>query len=234
MIAVCRTQPIDSGLEWGIRPPGIDAAGKMVLDRCSEPVPFKLPPCLDVMPNLTINGAALTLDCPPDTPLLWAIRDWAGLAGTRPGCLVGLCGACTVHLDGCAVRPCSMSVAQAEGRVLTTIEGVLRTPLGQALHQAWAVGALHACEQCRAGRIMAAAALLARGAAPSDADVEAALGNHVCECGEPGDAGEVLRQVARSLVAGAEFGPTPEHDAELTVDATSVPAPSPKPERIKP
>ncbi|MBS1173152.1 MAG: Membrane-bound aldehyde dehydrogenase iron-sulfur protein [Proteobacteria bacterium] len=152
------------------------------------------------MLTLTINGARVTLDCPPDTPLLWAIREGAGLAGTRPGCLVGLCGACTVHLDGEAVRPCSISVAQAAGHAVETIERVLDTPLGRALERAWSGAGLHSCEQCRSGRIMASAALLARSREPSDDEVEAALGGHVCDCGEPGDAGEVLRQVARCAV----------------------------------
>jgi isoquinoline 1-oxidoreductase alpha subunit len=154
----------------------------------------------EFMPTLRINGARVTLDCPPETPLLWAIRNVAGLTGTRPGCLVGLCGACTVHVDGSAVRSCGVAIAEAEGREVTTIEGVLHTPLGRALGLAWADGGLQSCEQCRPGRIMASAALLARSAEPSDDEVEAALGGHVCDCGEPGEAGEVLRQVARCAV----------------------------------
>lgn len=164
----------------------------MVLDRCS--ICADSPP---PVPALTINGIRRVLDCPPDLPLLWAIRDGAGLTGTRPGCLVGLCGACTVHLDGEAVRPCSVSVAAAEGRCVTTIEGVLATPLGRALARVWAEDGLRCCEQCRPGRIMASAALLMRHPEASDEEIEATIGQHVCDCGEPGAAGSALRGAAR-------------------------------------
>jgi aerobic-type carbon monoxide dehydrogenase small subunit (CoxS/CutS family) len=188
----------------GAVPPGcnarvwrrFDAGERMVLDRCSS--------CADwprSVPALTINGTLRLLDCAPDLPLLWAIREGLGLSGTRPGCLVGLCGACTVHLDGEAVRPCSVTVADAQGRCVTTIEGVLATPLGRALAQVWAAGGLQCCEQCRPGRIMACAALLARCPQPTDAEVDAMLGEHACECGDPGAAGDTLRRAAR-LVCG--------------------------------
>ncbi len=176
------------------------------------------------MPTLTINGVCVTLDCPPDTPLLWAIREGAGLPGTRSGCLVGLCGACTVHLDGVAVRPCSVPVAQAEGRALTTIEGVLRSPLGRALARAWSADGFPGCELCRPGRIMAAAALLGRRPDAPDAEIEAVLGEHVCECGEAGGVvvAATLKQAARRAltpVAAAQ-----NHQGAATVDALS-PAP---------
>jgi isoquinoline 1-oxidoreductase alpha subunit len=180
------------------------------------------------MPTLTINGARVLLDCPPDTPLLWAIRDEAGLTGTRPGCLLGLCGACTVHLDGRAVRSCSTAVSEAEGREVTTIEHVLRTPLGRVLERAWTDGGLQSCEQCRPGRIMAAAALLSRCPSPSDEEVEAALGGHACDCGGPGEVAEALREAARAASL------TAERPAEPAVDASSAPAAAPIPERTNP
>ncbi len=185
------------------------------------------------MPTLTINGARYILDCPPDTPLLWAIRDRAGLTGTRPGCLVGLCGACTVHLDGRAARACSVAVAEAEGRSVTTIEHVLGTPLGRALELAWTEGNLHSCERCRPGRIMAAAALLSRCGSPSDEEVEAALGGHACDCGEPVLAAEVLRQAARAVMAEAEARHA-ERTAEPAVDSAFGSAAAPIPERTNP
>jgi isoquinoline 1-oxidoreductase alpha subunit len=180
------------------------------------------------MPTLTINGARVTLDCPPETPLLLALRDLAGLTGTRPGCLVGLCGACTLHLDGRAVRSCSVPVSGAEGREVTTVEAVLRTPLGRALELAWTEGNLQSCEQCRPGRIMAAAALLSRCPSPSDEEVEAALGGHACDCGEAGDVAQALRQAARAASRPAE------RHAEPAVDASSASAAAPIPERTNP
>jgi isoquinoline 1-oxidoreductase alpha subunit len=185
------------------------------------------------MPTLTINGARYILDCPPDTPLLWAIRERAGLTGTRPGCLVGLCGACTVHLDGVAARACSVAVSEAESREVSTIEAVLRTPLGRALELAWTDGGLQACEQCRPGRIMAAAALLSRRRSPSDEEVEAALGGHACDCREPGNVAEALRLVARAVVAEAATLRA-ERPAEPAVDPSISSAAAPIPERTNP
>lgn len=150
------------------------------------------------MIELEINGAPVSLDCEPDASLLTVVRDLAGLNGSRRGCLIGLCGACTMHLDGKAIRPCVTTVEQAQGHALTTIEGVLRTPLGKALMQVWS-GPLAACFQCRHGRIMASAALLAASPQPSNEEVEAALHDHTCDCGEIVDAGTVLRQVGQTV-----------------------------------
>jgi isoquinoline 1-oxidoreductase alpha subunit len=185
------------------------------------------------MPTLTINGARVLLDCPPDTPLLLAIRDQAALTGTRPGCLVGLCGACTVHLDGRAVRSCSTAVSEAEGREVTTIEAVLRTPLGRALELAWTDGGLQSCAQCRPGRIMAAAALLSRRRSPSDEEVEAALGGHACDCGELGEVAQMLRQAACAASEDAD-SPAAERPAEPAVDPSFSSAAAPIPERTNP
>jgi isoquinoline 1-oxidoreductase alpha subunit len=185
------------------------------------------------MPTLTINGARVLLDCPPDTPLLWAIRERAGLTGTRPGCLVGLCGACTVHLDGVAARSCSVVVSDAEGREVTTIEYVLGTPLGRALELAWTGGGLQPCAQCRPGRIMAAAALLSRCPSPSDEEVEAALGGHACDCGEPGEVAQMLRQAACVASEDAD-SPAAERHAEPAVDPSFSSAAAPIPERTNP
>jgi isoquinoline 1-oxidoreductase alpha subunit len=186
----------------------------------------RLPASRAAMPTLNLNGASVPLDCPPDLPLLWAIRDGAGLTGTRPGCLVGLCGACTVHLDGDPVRPCIVPVSQAEGRAVTTIEGVLRTPLGRALEQAWAADGLQSCDQCRPGRIMAAAALLAQGVDAPDEEIEALLDQHACDCGQRGAAAAALKRAARRAL-GAASASRAERPGGGTVDASS-PAPAPE------
>lgn len=190
--------------------PRLTPAAAMVLDHVCFPIRNIR------MISLTINGAAVKLDCAPDTPLLFALRDAAGLAGTRAGCLVGLCGACTVHLDGEAVRSCCLPAAVAQGRAVTTIDGVLQTPLGMALLGAWSQEGLPGCEQCRAGRIMAAAALLAENSQPTDDDVAAVLGSHPCECGDIEGAGPALRRAARDASMRAKEPP-----GAAPVDATS-------------
>jgi isoquinoline 1-oxidoreductase alpha subunit len=179
------------------------------------------------MPALTINGKRADVDCEPDTPLLWAIRDAAGLTGTPPGCLVGLCGACTIHIDGEPARSCCLAVAQAEGCGVTTIEGVLRTSLGRALELAWSEGRILGCDQCRPGRIMVAAALLAQVAEPSDAQAAAALAGHACDCGEmanAADVGDVLRRAARDARDARTKASTvnAEHRGGMAVDAPSA------------
>jgi isoquinoline 1-oxidoreductase alpha subunit len=134
------------------------------------------------MANLTINGKALTLDVEPDTPLLWAIRENAGLTGTKYGCGIAQCGACTVHVDGVAVRSCGMSVSEAAGKQITTIEGLAS---GAALHkvqQAWIAQDVPQCGYCQSGMIMAVAALLKEKPKPSDADIDEAITN-ICRCG---------------------------------------------------
>ena len=134
------------------------------------------------MANLTINGKTLTLDVEPDTPLLWAIRENAGLTGTKYGCGIAQCGACTVHMDGVATRSCGISVAEAEGKKITTIEGLAS---GNALHkvqQAWIAQDVPQCGYCQSGMIMAVAALLAEKPKPTDADIDEAITN-ICRCG---------------------------------------------------
>jgi isoquinoline 1-oxidoreductase alpha subunit len=147
------------------------------------------------MANLSINGKAFNLDVEPDTPLLWAIRENAGLTGTKYGCGIAQCGACTVHIDGTAVRSCGMTVGEAAGKEITTIEGLAA---GGALHkvqQAWINNDVPQCGYCQSGMIMAVAALLKDNPKPTDADIDGAITN-ICRCG-------TFQQVREAIHAAA-------------------------------
>ena len=133
------------------------------------------------MANLRINGRDVAVDADPDTPLLWVIRDHVNLTGTKFGCGAGLCGACTVHLDGAAIRSCIMALADVEGGEITTIEG-LSADGSHRVQQAWLAEQVPQCGYCQPGMIMTAAALLADTPEPSDADIDAAMSN-LCRCG---------------------------------------------------
>jgi aerobic-type carbon monoxide dehydrogenase small subunit (CoxS/CutS family) len=132
--------------------------------------------------RLTVNGKSHEVDVPADTPLLWVIRDILGLTGTKFGCGIAQCGACTVHLDGEAVRSCSVPVAAAEGKKITTIEG-LSADGSHPVQQAWMAGEVPQCGYCQSGQIMQAAALLARTPKPTDAEIEQAMAGNICRCG---------------------------------------------------
>jgi isoquinoline 1-oxidoreductase subunit alpha len=133
------------------------------------------------MQKLTINGVAHQVDVPSDMPLLWAIRDVVGLTGTKFGCGVAQCGACTVHVDGKATRSCSVTVADAAGKRITTIEG-LAPQSDHPLQRAWVAEDVPQCGYCQPGQIMAAAALLAHTPKPTDANITEAMTN-ICRCG---------------------------------------------------
>lgn len=136
------------------------------------------------MVALNINGKTQSLDVDPDTPLLWAIRENLGLTGTKFGCGASLCGACTVHVNGEAVRSCVTPVGDMEGQSITTIEG-MAAPDGtlHAVLQAWIEHQVPQCGYCQSGQIMSAAALLASNPSPSDADIESAMAGNICRCG---------------------------------------------------
>jgi isoquinoline 1-oxidoreductase subunit alpha len=136
------------------------------------------------MPDITlrVNGSERKVSVPADTPLLWVLRDTLNLTGTKFGCGAGLCGACTVHVDGSATRSCSTPVSQVAGKNITTIEGLSSNGL-QELQKAWIAEDVPQCGYCQAGQIMAAAALLAKNAHPSDQDITTAMTGNLCRCG---------------------------------------------------
>jgi isoquinoline 1-oxidoreductase alpha subunit len=135
------------------------------------------------MTTLTINGKTHTVDAPDDMPLLWVLRDLVGLTGTKFGCGIAQCGACTVHLDGAAVRSCVLPVAAVVGKKITTIEAVGETPTGRKVQEAWRALDVVQCGYCQSGQVMSAASLLATNPRPSDADIDAAMSGNICRCG---------------------------------------------------
>jgi isoquinoline 1-oxidoreductase subunit alpha len=134
------------------------------------------------MISLIVNGKRHDVDVSPDTPLLWVIRDAIGLTGTKFGCGVAQCGACTVHLDGKPVRSCSTRVSAAAGKKIMTIEG-LSADNGHPLQKAWIAEQVPQCGYCQSGQIMSAAALLAKTPQPTDSDIDAAMSGNICRCG---------------------------------------------------
>ena len=134
------------------------------------------------MSRLAINGTVHEVEIDPNTPLLWVIREWVGLTGTKYGCGIAQCGACTVHVDGVAVRSCSFPARAAEGKQITTIEGLARNDGLHAVQQAWIEHDVPQCGYCQSGMIMAVAALLKVKRKPTDADIDGAITN-ICRCG---------------------------------------------------
>lgn len=132
--------------------------------------------------KLAVNGKAVAVDADADMPLLWALRDQIGLVGTRFGCGVGQCGACTVHLDGKPVRSCVTPIGSVGDRQVTTVEGLTSTPHGKAVRKAWETLDVAQCGYCQAGQMMTAAGLLAVNPRPSDADIDAAMRGNFCRC----------------------------------------------------
>ena len=135
------------------------------------------------MALLQINGQEHDLDVPDDMPLLWALRDVVGLTGTKFGCGVALCGACTVHLDGRPIRSCITPIASAVGKSVTTIEAIGDTPSGKKIQEAWLDIEVVQCGYCQSGQIMSAAALIESNPNPTDAEIDAAMSGNICRCG---------------------------------------------------
>ena len=133
------------------------------------------------MPNLTINGQSYFADAPPDAPLLWVIREDLRLTGTKYGCGIGMCGSCTVHVDGQAVRSCSVSVGSVEGKLITTIEG-LDPSNAHPVQQAWIEYQVPQCGYCQSGQLMQAAALLARNPRPTEQQIVDGMTGNICRC----------------------------------------------------
>jgi isoquinoline 1-oxidoreductase alpha subunit len=135
------------------------------------------------MISIELNGKTTQVDAEPDTPLLWVLRDHLNLTGTKYGCGMALCGACTVHVDGAPTRSCTTPVSTVSGKKITTIEGIGAGKVGKAVQAAWVALDVPQCGYCQSGQIMAATALIAANKKPSDADIDAAMTGIVCRCG---------------------------------------------------
>jgi isoquinoline 1-oxidoreductase subunit alpha len=135
------------------------------------------------MPTLKINGEEKSFDAPDEMPLLWVLRDVLGMTGTKFGCGIAQCGACTVHIDGKPVRSCLLQVGSIGDRAVTTIEGIGSTPAGARVQKAWLDLEVIQCGYCQSGQIMSAAALLESTSNPDDSDIDAAMAGNICRCG---------------------------------------------------
>ncbi len=151
------------------------------------------------MATLDINGKSVEVDVEPDTPLLWTLRDHLSMTGTKYGCGMALCGACTVHVDGQPTRSCITPVAAVEGKKITTIETIGTTPVGNAVQEAWIVENVAQCGYCQSGQIMSATALLTQNKSPSDADIDAAMAGNICRCATYPRIRAAIKRAAGSL-----------------------------------
>ena len=148
--------------------------------------------------QLTINEDRHSVDVDDDTPLLWVLRDVLGMTGTKFGCGMALCGACTVHIDGVATRSCITSIDSIGNAAVTTIEAIGKTPSGQKIQNAWLDREVPQCGYCQSGQIMSASALLAANPHPSDADIDDAMSGNICRCGTYVRIREAIKQAAQS------------------------------------
>jgi isoquinoline 1-oxidoreductase alpha subunit len=151
------------------------------------------------MINLRINGELKNVDAPANMPLLWVLRDVLGLTGTKFGCGIAQCGACTVHVDGNAVRSCVLSIGSIGERPITTIEGVGATATGASVQKAWLDMEVVQCGYCQPGQIMSASALLRAIPHPNDADIDAAMAGNICRCGTYVRIREAIKQAAQAV-----------------------------------
>jgi isoquinoline 1-oxidoreductase subunit alpha len=149
--------------------------------------------------EFSINETTLQVTAADDTPLLWVLRDHLGMTGTKFGCGMALCGACTVHIDGQAIRSCVTPVSAVAGKKITTIEGVGVTPAGKAVQNAWLALNVPQCGYCQSGQIMSATALLEQHPTPTDADIDAAMAGNICRCGTYPRIRAAIKQAAGEL-----------------------------------
>ena len=156
------------------------------------------------MTSMTVNGRPIQFLMEPETPLLWALRDAANLTGTKFGCGEGHCGACTVHVDGAAVRSCLLKLADVGAAKITTIEGIGETRVGAALQSAWLDHDVMQCGYCQAGQIMSAAALLAASPKPERGEVAEAMAGNICRCACYNRIGDAVQAVALALTEGSD------------------------------
>jgi isoquinoline 1-oxidoreductase subunit alpha len=153
------------------------------------------------MPTLDINGEPRSLDVPDDMPLLWVLRDVMGLTGTKFGCGISMCGACTVHVDGQAIRSCVTPVAAVAGKRIVTIEAIERDPVGRSVQDAWRELDVVQCGYCQSGQIMSATALLRTNQKPADADIDAAMAGNLCRCGTYGRIRQAIKLAAGKVTS---------------------------------
>ena len=151
------------------------------------------------MVTLTVNGKKMPVDAAPDTPLLWVLRDHLNMTGTKYGCGMALCGACTVHVNGQPTRSCITSISQAAGKRITTIEVIGQTKEGKAVQDAWVANDVPQCGYCQSGQIMSAVGLLVKIKRPTDAEIDEAMGGNVCRCGTYNRIRLAVRQASKTL-----------------------------------
>jgi isoquinoline 1-oxidoreductase alpha subunit len=156
------------------------------------------------MQELKVNGKTHRVDVPPDMPVLWVLRDVIGLTGTKFGCGIAACGACTVHLDGQPIRSCVTPVSAVAGKSITTIEAIGDTAAGEKIQQAWLDLEVVQCGYCQSGQIMAASALLAKSPHPSDADIDTAMSGNICRCGTYTRIRAAIKQAAKAPAIAAK------------------------------
>jgi len=154
--------------------------------------------------KLTINGKTHTVDVPEDMPLLWVLRDVIGLTGTKFGCGIAACGACTVHIDGQATRSCVTPVSTLAAKQVTTIEAIGETSAGKKIQNAWIALEVPQCGYCQSGQIMSASALLVKTPAPTDADIDSAMSGNICRCGTYGRIRAAIKQAAGTVLFASE------------------------------
>ena len=155
------------------------------------------------MISLSVNGKTVSVDADGDMPLLWALREPLQLTGTKFGCGMALCGACTVHLDGKPVRSCSTPLSAAAGKKVTTVEAIGKTRAGKAVQAAWVQHDVPQCGYCQSGQIMSACALLAENKRPSDADIDKAMSGNLCRCGTYNQIRAAIKDASVALAKGA-------------------------------
>ena len=151
------------------------------------------------MVTLLVNGKKMPVDADADTPLLWVLRDHLDMTGTKYGCGMALCGACTVHVNGQATRSCSTTLGSVASKRITTIEAIAQTKEGKAVQDAWVANDVPQCGYCQSGQIMSAAALLAKVKRPTDAEIDEAMGGNVCRCGTYNRIRVAIKAAARNI-----------------------------------
>jgi len=151
------------------------------------------------MLTLNVNGKQVRADAPEDTPLLWVLRDYLGMTGTKFGCGMALCGACTVHVDGQPTRSCTTPASAVAGKKIVTVERIGQSRTGKAVQAAWVAENVPQCGYCQSGQVMAAAALLAENKSPSDADIDAAMSGNLCRCATYPRIRAAIKRAAKEL-----------------------------------